>query len=162
MDAMTTRDELIDGLRAVTRTAQRVTSGFSAEDWNVQAHGEENGWNRKQVFSHLTAAAEITPGFAGGLASAGPGTDALAGLDINAFNAQQVAAKSALDSQALMKAFQSAYDGVIKFAQEAPEETLQHEARFGTLEAPVIDIIDTVLVMHAMAHIYYGGGSPLG
>ena len=158
---MTTRQELIEGLRAVTRTAERVTSRFAPDDWNLQAHGEEEGWNRKQVFAHLAAAAEITPAFVGALANQSPGKSVTDGLDINAFNAQQVGAKAQLSPSDLMAAFQKAYDGVIKFVQEAPEETLTQLGRFGTLEAPVIDIMDTVLVMHAMAHIYHGGGSPV-
>lgn len=62
---MTTQQNLIAGLQAVERMAQRVTSTVAADDWRIQAHNEENGFDRKQVNSHLTAPAEINPAFAG-------------------------------------------------------------------------------------------------
>ena len=42
-----------------------------------------------------------------------------------------------------------------------PEDQLQARAKFGSTEGSVADVMDTVLVMHSMAHIYGAGGSPL-
>ncbi len=159
---MTTRDELVSGLQAVRRHGMRVMSGFAPDDWQKKVLDEGGTWTRKQAYGHLTSAAEITPAFIGGLANQPPGTNATDGFDIDAFNAQQVAAKDTLSNDELMKAFQSAFDGVIKFVQDAPQETLQRQARFGNLDAPVLDIMDTVLVVHGIAHVYGAGGSPLG
>lgn len=159
---MTTRDELIDGLRTARREGLRVTSTFSPGDWKRQVHGEENGWNRKKIYCHLTAVAEITPGFAPNLVALPAGGDAAAGIDIDAFNAQLVAAKEQLGEKELMSAFTAAYENVIAFVQGMPEEQLRQQAKFGALEGPVVDILDSVLVLHSMAHIYSTGGSAVG
>jgi len=158
---MATREELISGLQTVRRHGMRVMSGFGPDDWQKKVIDEGGAWTRKQAYGHLISTAEITPGFVAGLANLPPGANATDGFDIDAFNAQQVAAKDALSGQELMNAFQTAFDGVIKFVQEAPEETLKRPARFGNLDAPVLDIMDTVLVVHGIAHIYGAGGSPL-
>ncbi len=159
---MTTRDDLTTGLRAVLREGVRVMSCFGPDDWKRKVLDEGGTWTRKQAYAHLTAVAEITPGFVGGLANAGPGTDAAAGFDIDAFNAQMVAAKEGLSEQQLMDAFKTGYEKLIDFVPTMPEEQLQRRAKFMQMEGPVIDIMDSVLVLHGMAHIYGAGGSPLG
>ena len=159
---MTTREELIGGLRLVAREGLRVTSTFSPDDWKRQVHGEENGWNRKKIYCHITAVAEITPGFAPNLVALPEGGNAAAGIDFDAFNAQLVAAKEQLGEKGLMSAFTTAYGNVIDFVQGMPEEQLRRLAKFGALEGPVVDILDSVLVLHSMAHIYSAGGSAVG
>lgn len=158
----TTKNDLIDGLRVALREGMRVTSAFGPDDWKRPALGDEEGWNRKQVYSHLTALAEITPGFVGGLANAAPGQDGAAGIDINALNAQMVAAKEQLSTQELVKAFETGYSKLIDFVQAMPDDQLNRTAKFGALEGQLSDILDGVLVLHSVAHIYGAGGSPLG
>jgi hypothetical protein len=43
-----------------------------------------------------------------------------------------------------------------------PDEQLEREAQFGELKGHVADIMDGVLVLHGVAHVYGAGGSPLG
>jgi hypothetical protein len=159
---MTTRQELVEGLGVVRREGKRVMSGFGPDDWKKKVLDEGGTWTRKQAYCHLTALAEITPGMVGGLANAAPGTDSAAGLDINALNAQLVSAKEQLSEQALMDAFDSGFSKVIDFVKAMPEEQLGRQAKFGLIEGQVADILDGVLVLHGMAHIYGSGGSPLG
>ena len=158
---MTTREDLITGLRTVHREGMRVMSGFGPDDWKRKVLDEGGTWTRKQAYAHITAVAEITPGFVGGLASSG-GADAEAGFDIDAFNAQMVAAKEQLSEQQVMDAFTTGYEKLIDFVQSMPEEQLQSKAKFGRLEGQVGEIMDSVLILHSMAHIYGAGGSPLG
>ena len=159
----TTKADLVDGLRTVLREGTRVMSGFGPDDWKRPAlDADEDGWNRKQVYCHITALAEITPGFIGGLANASEGTDGAAGLDINALNAQLVASKAALSDQELLQAFKSGYEKLIDFVQTMPEEQLQGRRKFGQLEGSLGDIMASILVLHGIAHIYGAGGSPLG
>ena len=158
---MTTREELLDGLRTVHREGMRVMSGFEPDDWKRKVLDEGGTWTRKQAYAHITAVAEITPGFVGGMASSG-GADAAAGFDIDAFNAQMVAAKEQLSEQELMDAFTTGYEKLIDFVKAVPEEQLQAKAKFGRLEGPVAEVLDSVLILHSMAHIYGAGGSPLG
>ena len=156
---MTTREELIDGLQMVMREGRRVTSTFSPDDWKRQVHGEEGGWDRKRVYCHITAVAEITPAYVPNLASLPEGGDAASGMDFDAVNAQLVSAREHLGEKELMDAFETAYEKAIDFVQTMPEEQLQRQTRFGALRGPVSDIMDSVLVLHSMAHMYSAGGS---
>jgi hypothetical protein len=159
----TTRQDLIDGLQLVLREGLRVTAAFGPDDWKKPAlGGDEEGWNRKQVYSHLTALAEVTPGLVGNLANLEPGQDAAAGLDIDAFNAQTVAAKASVSEQELVAAYKTGFEKLIEFVKTMPEEQLERTGKFGQLEGKVADIMNGVLVLHGVAHVYGAGGSPLG
>jgi hypothetical protein len=160
---MTRRQELIDGLQLVLREGLRVTSGFGPDDWKRPAlDGDGEGWTRKEVYSHLTAVAEITPGLVGNLTNLQPGQDGAAGLDIDAINAQTVAAKASMNEQDLMQAYKAGFEKLIEFVKAMPDEQLEREAQFGELKGQVADVMDGVLVLHGVAHVYGAGGSPLG
>ena len=158
---MTTRQELADSLRMVQREGARIMSGFGPDDWQRKVLDEGGTWTRKQAYAHITGVAEITPGFVAGLANAA-GNDAAAGFDIDAFNAQLVAAKEQMGEQELMSAFASAFDKLATFVEGMPEDQLASPAKFGLQEGTIAEIMDSVLVLHSMAHIYGAGGSPLG
>jgi hypothetical protein len=161
--ATTTREDLIDGLQLVLREGLRVTEGFGPDDWKKPAlGGDEDGWDRRQVYCHLTALAEVTPGLVGNLANLQPGQDGAAGLDIDAFNAQTVAAKASLSEQDLMSAYKTGYEKLIEFVKTMPQDQLDREGKFGELEGKVADVMNGVLVLHSVAHVYGAGGSPLG
>ena len=59
-----------------------------------------------------------------GLANAEEGADAGAGLDIDAFNAQMVAAKQDLSPEELIKTLTAGYEGLIEFTKNMPDEQL--------------------------------------
>ena len=151
---MTTREELVEGCRIIVREGLRTTRDFTTDDWNVAVHDEEGGWTRKQIYCHLVATAEATPGLLAGLASAPEGEDAGAGFDIGAFNAQQVAARESMPPAEIMQAFEKSFQGVLQVVQELPEEQLEQRRRFGAVEGTVADILASVLVLHGIAHIY--------
>ena len=160
---MTTREDLIGGLKMIVREGQRITSTFSPEDWKKQVHDDEGGgWNRKQVYCHVTTIGEIAPSMAPNLASVPAGGDAGAGVDINAMNAQLVAAKEGLSEAELMDAFTAAYEKLIEFIKEIPAEQLEAQTTFGAISGSVADVIDSLIVLHGLAHIYSAGGSAAG
>lgn len=159
---MTTREQLVEGLGVVLREGMRVTSKFGPDDWSRKVLDEGGTWTRKQAFCHLTSIAEITPGMVGGLASAAPEQDSLASIDLDVLNAQLVSAKEQMSEQELMDAFETGFTKLIDFVKTMPDEQLTHKAKFGLIEGEVSDILDGVLVLHGMAHIYGAGGSPLG
>ena len=159
---MTTRDELIDGFQMIIRQGQRITSTFTPEDWKRQVHDEGGGWDRKEVYSHVAAVAEIAPNLADNLASVPEGGEAFAGVDIDAINAQLVAAKQSLSESELMEAFKAVHEKLIEFVQAMPEEQLTANTKFGAVEGPVAGVIDSIVVLHALAHIYSAGGSASG
>ncbi len=158
---MTTREELIDGFRMIIREGLRTTAGFGPDDWSYQVHDEGGGWNAKQVFCHLTATADIVPGLVGALTQAEEGQDAAAALDIDAFNAQQVAAREALGEAELMEAFKTSHEKLIGFVEEMQDDQLQLRRRFGAQEGPVADIMQSTLVLHGLSHIYHAQSRPL-
>ena len=151
---MTTREELVDGFRMSIREGLRTTRDFSPQDWKQVVHDDEGGWTRKQVYSHLTSTAELTPGLIGALANAAEDQDAGAGLDIGAFNAQQVAAREDMGTEDLMQKFEDSYRNLIDFVQGMPEDQLTLKRRFGALEATVADMMASLLVLHSLSHIY--------
>ncbi len=152
---MTTREDLIDGLKMIVREGLRTTATFRPDDWAYTVHTEENGWTTKQVYCHLTGIAEILPGMAGQLSQAGEGEDAAAGVDIGAMNAQLVAAKEQLSEADLMAAFEAGHESAIEFIKGMPEEQLQHTIRVMDIEAPLAEILDTIVILHGLMHIYH-------
>ncbi|MGB2694394.1 MAG: maleylpyruvate isomerase N-terminal domain-containing protein [Dehalococcoidia bacterium] len=152
---MTTREELITGLEMIVREGLRTTKDFGSDDWAMKIHDDEGGgWTRKQIYAHLTSTAEISPGFLGSLANAQEGQDAGAGFDIGAFNAQQVAAKDNMSPKDLLEKFKGANDQLVEYVRNMPDEQLQQKRRFGAAEGSVAEIMDSVLVLHGLAHIY--------
>ncbi len=152
---MTTREDLIDGLKMIVREGLRTTATFGPDDWTYTVHDEENGWNTKQVYCHLTAIAEILPGMASQFAQAGDGVDAAAGIDVGAMNAQAVAAKEQLSEADLMQEFQVSHEKAIEFVTGMPEEQLQHTLRVMDIQAPLAEILDTLVILHGVMHIYH-------
>jgi hypothetical protein len=159
---MTTREELIDGLRMVIREGLRTTAAFGADDWKAQVHDEEGGWNVKQVYCHLTATVDALPGFAALLAQSKEGQNPGAGFDINAFNAQGVADRQGMSESELMGAFKTSHEKAIDLIQNMPQEQLEQRRSFGPIEGTIAEIADTALVLHALSHIYHAADRPIG
>ncbi len=158
---MTTREELIEGFRMIVREGLRTSARFGPDDWTYQVHDEGGGWNAKQIYCHLTSTAEITPGFIAAMSQAPEGQNVAAALDINSFNAQGVAKYDAMGEQELMEAFKAQHEKLIEFLQGMPEDQLQQRRRFGANEGPVIDVMQTILVLHGLYHIYSAQNRPL-
>lgn len=146
--------DIVTGLEMIIREGQRTTRVFTDDDWSGVVHDEEGGWSRKQVYCHLAATADITPGFLQNIAGAKEGEDAGAGFDITAFNAQQVAARESAPTDELMQSFESSYKQVIKAVEEMPDEQLTLKRKFGDFEGTVEDLILSVLILHGLSHIY--------
>lgn len=150
----TTKQQLIDGFELIIREGLRTTGDFSPDDWNVAVHDDEGGWNRKQILCHVTATAEATPGLFGALVNGAEGQDAGAGFDIGAFNAQAVADREHLPAEELRAKFKSAFENLIEFTRNVPDEQLEQRRQFGDLEGNVGDMMSSLLVLHSLAHIY--------
>ncbi len=157
---MTTRDELIEGMRMIVREGLRTTRTFGPDDWSFQVHDEEAGWTVRDTYAHLTAIAEITPGFLGALGQAGEGQNAAAGVDINALNAQAIAAKAAMTEAELMGAFKTGYEKLVEHIQGMPQDQLDQQRQFGPYQGAVAEIMSSALVLHGLSHIYHAGSRP--
>jgi hypothetical protein len=156
---VTTKEELIDGYRAVIRQANRVTAGFAESDW-ARPVDDGEGWNRKQTYCHIAATAEIAPMFLGNLANASESDNPMESIDINSLNAQMVAGKEALSNPDLIKNLTASYEKLIEFTQGMDQAQLDSKRNFGLLTGGTLsDVMDSVLVLHAIAHIYHAGGN---
>lgn len=151
---MTTRQEVIEGLQMMIREGKRTTAGFSDADWQHVVHDDEGGWSRKQVYCHLIATADVTPGFLSTLAGAQEGQNVGEGFDIGQFNAQQVAAREGSSAEELMQAYETSYKQLIKAVQDMPAEHLELKRRFGSLEGSIADMLASMVVLHGLAHVY--------
>lgn len=151
----TTREELVGGLRMLAREGSRLAATFTADDWKRTVHDEDGGWNVKQIYCHLAATAEVVPALAGRLAESKEGDDTAAGLDLDAFNAQQVAAREGLGEPELIKAYEQSHQKLIEFAQGLPDEQLQQRRRFANDEGTVAELMQLIIVMHGLSHVYH-------
>ena len=77
-------------------------------------------------------------------------------------NAQLVAAKEAMSETELMVAFTAAYEKLIEFVKEMPQEQLDAHTTFGAISGTVADVVDSLIILHGIAHIYSAGGSAAG
>ena len=60
-----------------------------------------------------------------------------------------------------MEAFKASHEKLVEFVQGMPEEQLLQRRRFGALEGPVIEIMQSTLVLHGLSHIYHAQSRPL-
>ncbi len=145
----------------IIREGERTTAHFGPDDWGYTVHDEEGGWTVRQLYAHLTGAAEVLPALVGALSQSAEGQNVVANVNIDDMNAQSVAAKADLSESELMAAFKKAHEAAVKFIRELPEEQLQQRRRFGQIEAPGADLLETFFVLHALSHIYHATSRPL-
>ncbi len=148
---MAERQDIVRGLEFVASEAKRLGSLFSDAHWARTAPG---GWTAKQVFAHLAATAELAPRFAQMLAQAPAGSNPRAGLDIDAINAQTIAAREGKTARELVDDVVNGYTSLAEFVRGAPQELLDARAQFGAEPTALSDIMATNVVLHALHHLY--------
>jgi hypothetical protein len=157
----TTREQLIDGLRMVVREGLRTTRDYGPDDWQYLVHDEDGGWTVKKVYAHLAASAESMPGLISMMQQAPADQNPLAGFDLDAFNAQGIAAKEELGEAEVMTKFQEAFEKLAEFIKGLPDEQLQQVRRVGQITAPGVDLLQNIMVLHGMSHVYHAQFRPL-
>ena len=157
----TTREQLADGFALLLRQGLRLAEQFSPEDWQYQVHSEEGGWTVRQVFAHLTSIAEILPTLLNTVANAPAEKNVVEGVDIDAMNAQAVAAKDQLSQEELIAAFKTAHERLIEHIRSVPDDLLQQQRRFGPRTQTIGDILESSFVLHGLAHLYQAQARPL-
>jgi hypothetical protein len=155
---MATRDELISGLEMLIREGRRLATDLGPQQWEQVV--DLDGWKNKEVLAHVASVGSLVPQMAGGFASAGPGNDAMASIDIDQLNAAMVGQRAGKSATELADELESAYIGVIKFVREAPDEllTTRVTAR-GHKDIPMSDIMNRMVVLHGLGHVYSVYGS---
>lgn len=148
---MAERENIVRGLESVVSEARRLASLFSESQWERRAPG---GWTAKQIFAHLAATAEVVPQFATILSQTPAGTNLRASVDVDAMNAQAVAAREGRTPGELAEAVVRGYEGLVAFVRNAPQALLDARAQFGPEPAALPDIMATNVVLHALHHLY--------
>ena len=150
---MATKDELVSGVELLILEGQRLASDLSDAQW--QQVVDLDGWKSLEVLAHIAGTGGLVVPMAGGLANAAPGSDALGGVDIDQLNAGIVASKAGKTAKELGAELEAAYRGVIEFIEKAPDETLSMRATAGGYkDVPVSDLLNRMVVLHGLAHIY--------
>lgn len=109
----------------------------------------------KEVLAHVASIGTLVPQMASGFATAGPGNDAMATIDINQLNAAMVGQRAGKSATELADELESAYTGVIKFVKEAPDEQLTTRVTAGGhKDIPMSDILNRMVVLHGLGHVY--------
>lgn len=157
----TTREQLIDGMQMIVREGLRTTKNYGPDDWQYIVHDEDGGWSVKKVYAHLAATAEAMPGLVAMMQQAPADQNPLAGFDLDAFNAQGIAAKEELSETDVIESFTQAYEKLIEFVRGQPDEQLQQVRRVGQIEAPGADLLQNIVVLHGMSHVYHAQFRPL-
>jgi hypothetical protein len=150
---MATRTELIDGLEMLIQESRRLATDLKPDQWEHVV--DLDGWKNKEVLAHIASIGTLVPQMAGGFASAGPGNDAMASIDIDQLNAAMVGQRAGKSATELMDELATAYAGVIKFVEEAPDDllTTRVTAR-GHKDIPMSDILNRMVVLHGLGHVY--------
>lgn len=155
---MATRDELITGVEMLIREGRRLATDLGPQQWEQVV--DLDGWKNKEVLAHVASVGTLVPQMAGGLANAEPGTDAMAAIDINQLNAAMVGQRAGKSATELADELETAYKGVIKFVHDAPDDLLTKRATAGGhKDIPMSDILNRMVVLHGLGHVYSVYGS---
>jgi hypothetical protein len=151
---MATASDLIAGLELLISESKRIGARFSEDEWAMAA--QEAGWTNREVLAHIAATGSIVVPMLGGMAKAPAGTDLGANVDVDAVNAQLVAARAGKSIPELVSEIDASYRGVIDFVRGAPPELLEQRATVGGYRDMTIgDIAMQMVPLHGLAHIYH-------
>lgn len=151
---MATKTDLMGAIDVLIRETQRIGERFRDDEWAMAA--EEAGWTNKQVLAHIAAVGGVVVPMIGGMASAPAGTDLGANMNIDALNAQLVAARAGKSVAELVDEVATSYRGVIEYLRTAPDELLERRATVGGYaDMSISDIAMQMVALHGLAHLYH-------
>jgi hypothetical protein len=149
----TSRDELIRGLELLIQEGRRLSADMRPEQ--LETVVDVDGWNGREMFAHVAGIGAMVQPMVSGIASAPAGADPIGGVDIDQLNAGIVSQRAGVSAQALAEELEKNYRGVIEFVRGAPEDLLNKTANArGYKDTPVSDLINRMVVLHGLAHIY--------
>jgi hypothetical protein len=150
---MATKQELINGLEFLIQEGKRLGGGLDDVAWAKVQDGD--GWKNKEVLAHVAAVGTIVAPFVQNFGAASQGTDTGTGVDIDTLNAGLVGARAGKSVQELVDEIASAYGGVIEFVKSQPDDFWAQKRTFrGYVDVPVADLVQRMVVLHGLAHIY--------
>lgn len=147
----TKKDDVIAAIRGAQNEVERLVSSAPQSAWSKQVY--EQGWNAKQTLCHLASTSGVA-GFLIGMAKA-PGSRGTGGdFDIDAFNAQAVAALQDKSVTAVLEEMCGNCQRDIESVENAPDDLLaQHFRAPWGVEGSLADVIIGSIEGHSMMHV---------
>lgn len=150
---MATKEELTKGLELLIQEGHRLANDLSEAQWEHVV--DLDGWKSKEVLAHVAGIGSLVVPMVGGLATAAPGADAMASVDIDQMNAGIVASKAGKSAKELAAELETSYRGVIDWLKTVPDDTLAKRATVrGYKDVPVSDLVNRMVILHGVGHIY--------
>jgi hypothetical protein len=145
------KTDIVAAIRNTQREVEELASSAAESAWSNPVY--EQGWNAKQLLYHVASTSGVA-GFLVGMAKA-PGAGGMGGdFDIDAFNAQQVAARQDKPIAEILEEVRGNCQRDTESVQNAPDDLLmQHfKAPWGA-EGPLADVIVGSIEEHLMMHV---------
>lgn len=143
--------DVIGAIRSAQQEVEGLVSATPESAWSKQAY--EQGWNAKQLLCHIASTSRIA-GFLISMAKA-PGSGGMgADFDIDAFNAQQVAARQDKPIAEVLEEVCGNCQRDIESVENTPDDLLaQHFRAPWDMEGPLGDVIVGSVEEHFMMHV---------
>ena len=158
---MANKQDIISGLEFLVRESRRIADTLREDEW-ARAH-DSDGWKNAQVLAHVASVGSIVVPFMSNMGNAAPDANAGAGLDINALNAQFVAARADKSPKELADEAAANYGAVIEFVKGTQDDFWQQPRTImGYEQVPIGDIFMRMVVLHGVSHIYEAYSAVMG
>jgi len=145
------KTDVIGVIRDVQREVERLVSAAPESAWSKPAY--EQGWNARQLLCHIASTSGVA-GFLIGMAKA-PGSGGMgADFDVDAWNAQAVAARQDKPITEVLEEVCASCQRDVESVQNAPADLLAQRFRapWG-VEGPLADVIVGSIEGHLMTHV---------
>ena len=144
------KDAVIGAIRDAQQALEALVSSAPESAWS--ARGYRDGWNAKQLLCHIASTSGVA-GYLIAMANA-PRPGGFAGdFDIDAFNAQQVAARQDKPVAELLEEVRDHCRQSVETVENTPDELLaQHFRAPWETEGPLADVIVSSIEEHLMMH----------
>jgi hypothetical protein len=145
------KSDIIAAIRDVQSEVEGLVSSAPESAWSNGAY--EKGWNAKELLCHVASTSGVA-GFLIAMAKA-PGAGGMGGnFDIDAFNAQQVAARKDKPVADVLEEVRGNCQREIESVENAPADLLaQHFRAPWDVEGPLADVIVDSIKEHLMMHV---------
>jgi hypothetical protein len=149
---MADRGDVIECLRNLRDEIVQLAEGAPEVAWSAATH--EEGWNARQLLSHIASTSGVAS-FVLSLAQvAGSAAGRGGSFDIDAFNSQQVAMRENKTVSEVLDEVRSNLQRDIQAIEGAPEELLQKHFRAPwDVEGPVAQVISDSVNGHLGGHV---------
>ena len=151
---MATKQEITSAIRAFVERSEKMAGRLSPADWQKTVY--ERGWTVRQAYCHLAAMGSAVPFFISMATSPQPPAGGGGGgFDVDAWNAQQVAARQDKPIEEILSELKVGHENSIKTVEGTSEELLVKEIAlpFEDLSGPLGDLLLQTATGHNRVHL---------